>query len=155
MRFKLKYLQNINYEVENYWSLPEKTLHIHSFFLYWSSDYLVLSANWPLPMLYLPVKKRSHLPVLERSHRSGPQIKKKQKQNIAAFTVLPLLCWRFCYFISNGGENPCGVVANMLNCNIVVMLLLSLQHSSHAITFTFRLILLGKVWSYLSPPAIG
>ena len=45
----------------------------------------------------------------------------------------------------NGGESSHGVVANMLDCDIVGSL-----NFSHAIMFTFRLVLLRKVWTLLS-----
>ena len=44
------------------------------------------------------------------------------------------------------GESLCHS-ANMLDCNIV-----EISNSSPAISLTFRLIILGKVWTYLSPP---
>ena len=47
-------------------------------------------------------------------------------------------------------ESPCSVVANVLDCGLKVCL-----NSSHAITFTFRQIPLGKAWASLSPSAMG
>ena len=44
-------------------------------------------------------------------------------------------------FIGNkGGVIPCGIGANVLNCNILVNL-----NSSHIIAFTFKL--LEKIWT--------
>ena len=44
----------------------------------------------------------------------------------------------------------CGVVVNMLNCDLIVSL-----NSSHTITFPFRLIPFRKVWTTLSPTRNG
>ena len=65
------------------------------------------------------------------------------------FTFLVSLCTDYYYIYTTYlRESPHGILANVLDSDIVVSL-----NSSCTITFTFRLISLGKVWTS-SPPQL-
>ena len=64
--------------------------------------------------------------------------------------IIPVIFIKFCFWFKKFKRESRGVMANELDCDVVVSL-----GSNHAITFTFGLISLGKVWKHLSPPPQG